>query len=409
MQEYFSGNKYISTTGDRFLYEDETRFMFLKCTLKEKIDFNHFKSTAKAMTERCPYFHVKQGINNGLYCLMQVSEDIPVIENDGFVLTSDKRSKEFLLTFAYSEKTSYFCFHHALTDAHGAVRFVKSFIAEYLRRLTGKILIVPEELNPAAPIKDEEYKNPYSYITHQKHPFNLKSAKGFSFPEEDIGDNSRHLRVSIPTDYILEISKNAESTFSSVIAMLVSNTISRVYPTHDKPVKIYCPVDLRVMLGCPDTLQHCCYGMNFVFEKRLLNMPLNQQLSCLKGMLMLQTSEEYLIDRLEKQKENHERICSQANSIDDIKEIYNSVQYSDPMVSYVKDLKLGDIEPYVDDFDISAPLKGTCGVILTSYCMGKKCILNLHSKLISDDIFTGFLNTLRDLSIPFSVIEKDWF
>lgn len=403
MQEYFSGNKYISTTGDRFLYEDETRFMFIQCSLKEKINTNIFKSAAKAMTERCPFFRVKRGSNGSLYCLMQVNEEIPVIENDGFVLTSDKRSKDFLLTFAYSEKTVYFCFHHALTDAHGAVRFVKSFITEYLRRSTGEDLFVPEELNPATPTKNEEYENPYSYITHQEHPFNLKSTKGFSVPEEDIENTSRHLRVSIPTDCILKISKNAESTFVSVIVMLLSNAISRAYPAHEKPIKIYCPVDMRSMLGCPETLQHCCYGMNFVFEKRLLNMPLNQQLSCLKGMLMLQTSEEYLIDRLEKQKANHEKICSQANSIDDIKEIYNSVQYSDPMVSYVKDLKLGDIEPYVDDFDISAPVRGTCGVILTSYCIGKKCILNLHSNLISDDIFKEFLDTLQDLSIPYTV------
>ena len=56
MQEYFSGNKYISTTGDRFLYEDETRFMFIQCSLKEKINTNIFKSAAKAMTERCPFF-----------------------------------------------------------------------------------------------------------------------------------------------------------------------------------------------------------------------------------------------------------------------------------------------------------------------------------------------------------------
>ena len=190
---------------------------------------------------------------------MQVNEEIPVIENDGFVLTSDKRSKDFLLTFAYSEKTAYFCFHHALTDAHGAVRFVKSFIAEYLRRSTGEDLFVPEELNPATPPKNEEYENPYSYITHQEHPFNLKSTKGFSVPEEDIENTSRHLRVSIPTDCILKISKNAESTFVSVIVMLLSNAISRAYPAHEKPIKIYCPVDMRSMLGCPETLQHCCY------------------------------------------------------------------------------------------------------------------------------------------------------
>ncbi len=409
MQECFSDNKYISTTGDRFLYEDEIRFIFTKFSLKEKLDIGHLKGTAKAMMNRCPYFHVKRGINNNLYCLMRVSEDIPIIENDGFVLTSDKRSHDFLLTIAYNRKTVYLCFHHALTDANGAVRFTQSFAAEYLRRALNKDLIVPNELRPGTPIKSEEYENPYNFIIHQEHPFKLRSTNGFSFPAEDIGENIRYLRLSIPTESILEISKESESTFASVITMLLGNAIIRVYPEHDKPIKIYCPVDMRTMLGCPDTLQHCCYGINFVFEKELLKMPLNQQLSCLKGMLLLQTSNEYLIDRMEKQRENHEKICSQAKSVNDIKEFYNSVQYNVPMVSYLKNLDFGDTAAYIDDFDISVVAKGLCKIVLYSYCIDKKCIINFQSNLISNDIFNEFLDTLQVLSIPYTVIERDGF
>lgn len=407
MKNQFSNTVYISTSGDRFLYEKETRYIFMSFSTRDDIDAVCLKRTTNAMMKRCPYFHTKKGINNGLYCLMQVEEELPVTENFGYILTDDERNRGFLLSVSFYKNKIYLCFHHALTDAHGALLFTLSFAAEYLRNLTKQNLSVPFELNPNTKCDEREYENPYNFLTHQERLIDCPSARGFIIPNNDINSNTKRLRLYIQKDRILEYCSCAESSFASVLSMIFYLAIDKIYPVKDNPVRIYCPVDMRSMLGCEKTLQHCCYGIYFWFPNELKKLSFNQQLTCLKGMLMLQTDKSYLINKMQKQKENHENLCSKANSIEEIENHYNSVHYYEPLMSYIKTIDFGDIAPYITDFDINTPVRDAIGMNLYSYCIDNKCVINLRSKLKENYIFTAFLDTLQSLSIPYKIIDEN--
>lgn len=402
-------NTFIATTGERFLYEDQPRHIFVSFSVKEKLDVVCLRQAADAMMERCPYFHTKAVFQNGRYHLAEQKAPVPVLENDGCILTTDERSDGFLLVISYSGNTVYICAHHALSDGRGVLRFARSFAAEYVSRAMGKNLHVPQELRPEQAVNKEEYEDPNKYIIRQRHPFQIPSKAGFMIPNADIRENTYRMRYCVPTDSILRLSKDAESSFSAVLAMMMNQTIDRVYPAKEKPAKIYCPVEVRQMLGCPENMQNCVCGIDFDFPDDLKKMPFYQQLSCLKGMLMLRTSEEYLLDSLEKKKISHAQICKNADSYEKIKEHYNQVNYSSPMLTYMKTIDLGDIAPYIEDFDVNIPVIGSCGFDLVAYCIGDRCLLNLISRIKPDELFDAFEYALSSQSIPYRVLNKEGF
>lgn len=400
---------FMPTTGERFLYEEQTRYILVSFSLKEKINADCLRQTTDAMMERCPYFHTKAVFQHGRYHLVVQEAPAPVLENESAVLTTDERSSGFLSVISYHGNTVHICVHHALSDARGVLRFAQSFAVEYLRRAAGKNLHIPHELRPGQTVNPAEYEDPNQYILHQSHPFQISPRAGFQIPEADMEESTYRMRYCVPTDSILRLSKDAESSFSAVLAMMMSQALDSVYPSKENPVKIYCPVDVRQMLGCPENMQNCVCGIDFDFPDKLKKMPFHQQLSCLKGMLMLKTSEEYLLDSLEKKKISHEQVCKNAGSYEEIKNHYTHVKYSTPMLTYIKTIELGDIAPYIEDFDVNIPVINSCGFDLLVYCIGDKCLLNLISRIKPNALFDAFERALASQSIPYKVLNKDGF
>lgn len=400
---------FMATTGDRFLYEQEVRNIMVKFSVREKIDATCLRQAADAMMERCPYFHTKSILINDRYCLVEQDDSIPVLENDGHILPTDERSEGFLLVISYSGNTIYICAHHALSDTIGVLRFTRSLAAFYLSLVTGKELHVPGELRPGQPVSEAEYEDPNLYITHQDQPFILSKKEGFTFPKEDISENFCSMRFSVPVESLLRISKNAEGSFSSVFATLMVRSLQTVYPSYEGNFKIYCPVEVRDMLGCPENMQNCVCGIDFDYSKKMQKMPFEQQLSCLKGILMLKNAEEYLLNSLENKKISHDKILENAKSLEDIKVHYNNVKYATPLLTYVKTVDFGDATPFIEELDITIPARGESGFTLVIYCIGDKCILKFISSLKSKDIFDSFEAALDDLSIPYEVIQKTGF
>ncbi len=403
-------NDPVPSPGDRFLYyEDETVHIFQCFSTKEMISSAHLRAAADAMAERCPYFIRKREIRNGIYALRQTKDTFPVLQNEGYVLFNDERNCGFLLLIAYGGDTVYVSIHHALTDAVGAVRFTLSLAAEYLRRATGKELHVPGELCPGSKPGANEYVNPYRYAVSVDEKHSMPLSDGFFFEKEKIGVRSRRLRVYIPAREILSLSTEAQSSVSSVLAMILIRTIRKLYPSEDRPFIVNCPVDMRIILGCKDTLQNCCTDARFVYPMTFQNMPLARQLSCLKEMLKLQISEEYLLQVMEKKKTDFECIVRQADTIEDIKTAYAVGRNSTPTLTYQRVLNLGDIAPYIENFDTYCGARGATGLYLVSYCIKDKCILSLSNILKTDEAFSFFLDALKDLSFPYTVIDKEGF
>lgn len=289
------------------------------------------------------------------------------------------------------------------------IRFTRSFAAEYLRRVLKKDDIhVTKELCPGTPIEESEYEDPYTHVIHEEHPFSFHHGDGFSFPKEDLAEVSHRIRLCIPTASILNLSKHTESNFSSVLAMLMSLAINQVYPVGETPILIKCPTDTRALLNCPDTLQNFHTGISYVYSERISRLPLDQQLSCFKGMMLLQTSREYLMSKLEKKKCKLEAAKAVHGKTSSDKQGKTSRIFV-PFVTYMKNIDLEGLTPYLEDYSFDTPINAATGMLIVSFCIGSACVLSLRSNLKSKNTLKAFLGTLQGLSIPYRVIDKEGF
>lgn len=127
-----------------------------------------------------------------------------------------------------------------------------------------------------------------------------------------------------------------------------------------------------------------------------------------KGMMLLQTSREHLMSKLEKKKYKLEAargVHNKANSDKLGKVSRNFV----PFVTYMKNIDLEGLTPYLEDYSIDAPINVATGMFIMAFCVGASCVLSLRGNLKSSNTLMAFLDTLHGLSIPYRVIDKEGF
>ncbi len=136
----------------------------LSVSLDSPIRIARLQTAAERMIVRCPYFrvHLKRGV---FWYYLERCDALPRIEPladepiSGFAI---RRTHDLLFRVLARDATVAIDFSHILTDGHGAMRFLASLIAEYLR-LSGEPiesdpwLLDPDD-RPAAGESEDAYR-----------------------------------------------------------------------------------------------------------------------------------------------------------------------------------------------------------------------------------------------------------
>jgi len=223
-------------------------------TLKEKIDVNILTIALSNVIKRFPSFRykLKQGI---FWCYFKRINGLPSIEEDyknPMLRINFKKNNDFMFRIRYFDKriaTEYF---HALTDGTGAITFLLTLTAEYLKlKYKIKIKYNNKVLDPNGEVEADEYNDSF-----YKYAGNIGILDKEDAAYHIKGTNIDKNIINIITGTIpIKNLKNECSKYNSTITQfLVSIMILSLQEMQEKknikqkkkkPIKVSIPVNLR--------------------------------------------------------------------------------------------------------------------------------------------------------------------
>ena len=226
----------------------------LTISLTENIDNDILLKALKNILERFPTFKftLKQGF---FWCYLDKIEKDPIIDNDSnnpMVRIDFDKNNNYLFRVRTFNKRIAIEYFHSLTDGTGALKFLLSLTAEYLR-IKHKIKIKYNDyiLNPKEEVKLEEIEDAFLSVTsskgalvHEKEAYHVKGTKL----------NSNMISIitgKININDLKKLSKKYNSTiteFTSSLIIYAHQEYKRLNNIKDKKeIKISIPINLRKM------------------------------------------------------------------------------------------------------------------------------------------------------------------
>lgn len=267
-------------------------------TMNEEVDPVCLQKAADAISERFSVFMC--GFKPTLFHDVQSVSDvrIPVVKDTQFLRILSKEEIETCpARILYAENRLSIEFFHALTDGYGAVAYIATLTAEYLKqRYNINVPLGYPIMNPQEETKDEEFVD--EYFNHcAKQPAKLSKIYAYQLPREDKRDST--IRAYQKTLSMSEIKSMAKSHGVSPTTFL-STVMAESFMHHQmkntsslKPVRIMIPVNLRGFF--PNrTFRNFIETIHVTLNCEDMKKSFNERLTQFKDEMKRQLNTEYL-------------------------------------------------------------------------------------------------------------------
>lgn len=247
----------------------------LSATLEEPVDPQVLQRAVDDLRPRFPTFFVSLRKGFFWYYLKECESGVRVQPDYAYPLTfmsSAERKRCCLRVLYYQNRIAVECFH-VLSDGHGGSVLLATLVARYLALKEG--LSVPagdlvrdlEEAPSSGEMED-------SFLRHAAPvAASRREAKAYHLRGQIEPDGFRHLITGIvDTQTLRDHARRMGVSVTSFLAGQMTDSVIRLQGsrrkiTHQKPVKITIPVDLRKLYGS-DTLRNFSLVLNLGVDPR---------------------------------------------------------------------------------------------------------------------------------------------
>jgi len=228
----------------------------ISAKLRAPVRLTALQQAADALVRRCPYFqvHLRRGL---FWYYLQRHADTPqvqLLDGSPLQVMPDRGRTGHLLRIRARERTVAVEFSHVLTDGAGALRFLRSLLAEYLRLCGTAVAGRPELLDP------RENPDPHEAEDgHRKHfgrggPGPAGYAAAYHITERP--PRQRYWRIitgRMPASRMLTLARQMGVTLTEYLAGLYMFCLGRLYQAEARDggrpassiVRLEVPVNMR--------------------------------------------------------------------------------------------------------------------------------------------------------------------
>lgn len=276
----------------------------ISATLTKPVDPRILQQALDSTLKRIPGFSVK--LRKGLFWnyFIHSNDALPVEEDviNPCMEMTRKENNGFLLRVRYHACRIALEIFHAVTDGSGALTFLKTLVAEYLR-LQG--ISIPSEkgiLNCSVPAKQEEEEESFRAFAGGTHRIKRNEPRAYQISGTPLRPNyPMIIRGTIP---ITDLSKRAKSHKVSITEYLTA-VLLYVINLHQQnegffkllPVRIQVPVNLRGHFKT-QTLRNFSSFINVGVEPRLGDYTFEEVLCQVHHYLRYEVNEKFLRSRV---------------------------------------------------------------------------------------------------------------
>ena len=226
---------------------DMTMFR-VSVTLKEDVIPQLLQMALIFSEKRFPIFSciIKDSM---LWPYMETTANVPLLKKDGdfpcISLTEEERKNRSYTVF-YKAKTISMEVSHAITDATGALTYLKSIVREYARLTEAKVQFPETYIDCNSKINEKENEDEYKKVTSSEKRKNLLSP-----PSQQIADSpdehktKRINSVTADLNKLKDLAKEKEVTISAYILAKMFLSIKEVMNGKRGIINIQVPVNMR--------------------------------------------------------------------------------------------------------------------------------------------------------------------
>lgn len=391
------------TTGTYWFYRGrfDRGCMNMELLLDCAVDGSALQAAAMRAIRRypCLKFTCELSEDGRQYLLTENSRAFSVFESPGFVSIEAPASNGYLWSLGYSGKRLFLSVFHGLTDGMGLAAIMKAILCFYYSKLEKSPL--PEDV--AAEIGAEpdglEYADPFDHARPCSLTFPFRTPEPFLLEPEDpkaYAPYHRHAVLSLKE--VLKVSRQTEGNVSGILSLILARAVDRMTGGSSTCITVKCPINLRPMLGCTGTLQNCVSSVKYLYSEKLRKMPFPQQASCFKGMLLIQSSEEHLMNSFLAWK-REVLAFNRGTSIEE-KRVLSAPETGLPMVSYLGGLSAGPYDKHIGSVKVTIDTGGAIGVIAAS--LGDRLYLDLLLSEKKKALMRAFADELDALGVSYA-------
>lgn len=230
----------------------------LSVVLKQEIDPVLLQRAADHVLPRFPSMDVK--LYRGFFWFFLEKNTAPFLvhEDSGQYCTpfQNERDNGYLLRVVHAGRRISVEFFHGITDGGGALVFLKTMLAEYLRLCGHEIPFADGVLNPNEKASAAEMEDAYlrMHLPTEGHP--RSSDKAYHLPGEPLPPPALNITmVTIPVANLLKIARTHGLTATEYLASAMVYTAALLQenenPKRPLPVRISIPVNMRQYFETP--------------------------------------------------------------------------------------------------------------------------------------------------------------
>jgi len=260
--------------------------------MNEEIDGDALKKAFETAMQRYPYLKLK--LVKGIYQDHLEYNDAPlVVLNTSEALELGSQTNGHLIALTYKRRSIYINNSHGLVDGRGRGPFMKTLLYYYCKFKYDEDVEM-EGVNLAdSPIDPAEYEDPFMRPIPKRKLIFYSRAKIKALQLRDMG----LVKVSEPMVYCLQIGeatfmkwcKEHDATPNVAISVLLQRAIKKLHPDTKQKIASTITCDLRTTLNAPKSHWSMVDIVQLTYDKRMDNLPINDQCTIYRGQLLLQS------------------------------------------------------------------------------------------------------------------------
>ncbi len=311
-------NKQLKPDTSSILYlalarKSHSNLYRLSMTMNETVDPGVLQEAVNRLQQRFPMFFC--GFQPHLFSDVQIMCEKPltVIEDKQVLkVLSKKEIQQCAARILYVKNRISIEFFHALTDGYGAVAFLSSLVAEYLRlRYHVSIPAGYPVMELSQMDYEEEVRDEYLYHAAQKR-MRLKNVFAYQLPRENKLDSTVHVAESVLSlSDLKSVSSSHGVSPTAFLSALMAEIIMRNQKKQKKkikPVRIMIPVNLRSFFPSK-TLRNFIETIHVTLHQDELEKTLKERAQTFRLEMKQQLCHEHLASMMKTHVDAQNSIC----------------------------------------------------------------------------------------------------
>lgn len=219
--------------------------------------------------------------------------------------------------------------------------------------------------------------------------------------------------ITIPEEEYVRFSKEHIASPGSMVCILFSRAIDRLYPKRERPLMNSYIINARPMVKDSKTIHNCVQTVKFEFSDAVRKLPLEQQCGFHREITAQHASEKKVRENMAYSASVADMVMKKTKDAEARKMTFAMMldrgrSYFTYMVSYVGKWKYPQIEPWVKEFRTHVPIAND--LLIEIAAMSGNIYLSVHQSFQEDVIVREVLNELEEHHIPYVLhdpIPKD--